>query len=461
MNRKIVCALLLIAFFLRVNAQKEIISTATGFLTAQKYAAANKYLDSVLKKHPNNTDALMMKGNVVLNFALDTTAPMQFITEDDESIYNNRISDKPKLLSRQSAYQVAKIWEKCLKQDSSRTDILKGLCTVYSMALMKDSLKKAILRLVADTPNDTNQVFNTCEYARNFKHRNRTDDAMDIYRFIAQQYPSVAGVRCDIASEYFYAGNQNAALLWLDSCYRAKNIDETSFLNGAFIYSLLGYFDDAQTVLSVYSKKLNRKMATFYYGLMLFSDSSLKYAPALEGFCHSVDSNSYFTEYSLAQKLLAYRDSFTLADYKALVEDAEIPDYYKGLIHYRAIKQFKNTCEPLLLYGILQSSIKNYPAAVQLLQEGETCQMKALQAEYWMFHYAFTLYRFGQKDKAMIYFKPLVRSTTAFTKQAAQYFLANILFEQNKKEEAKNIWQELATAKTETKYRALAKQQIR
>lgn len=461
MNRIIVCALVLVAASFKATAQQETIRVATDFIVAKKYISANRYLDSVLKKHPKNIDALMMKGNVVLNFALDTTAPMQFITDDDESIFSTRLSEKPKLLSRKSAYQVEKIWKKCLKQDSSRTDILKGLCTVYAMALMKDSLKNAILRLVAATPGDTNQVYNICEYARNFKQRNRFDEAMDIYRFIAQQYPFVAGVRCDIASEYFYSGNPNMALLWLDSCYRSKKIDETSFLNGAFIYSLLGYFDDAQTVLSVYSKQLNRKMATFYYGLMLFSDSSSRYAQALDGFCNSVDSNSYFTEYYIAKKLLAQQDSFTFTNYKTLAEDPEIPDYYKGLIHYRAIKQFKNTCEPLLLYGILQSSIKNYSAAVQFLQEGETCQMKAAQAEYWMFNYAYTLYKFGQADKAVVYFKPLVRSTSTFTKQATQYFLAKILFEQNKKEEGKKILQDLIASKTETKYRTIGKQLIR
>jgi len=461
MKRIAVLVFLSLVVCVTVNAQKEIISAATDFIVAKKYAAANRYLDSVLKKQPKNVDALMMKGNVVLNCALDSTKHMRVVSENDESIFSTALGEKPKLLSKKTVYQIEKIWNKCLKLDSTRADVVKGLCTIYSMALMKDSLKNSILQLIKTEKDDGEQAFRTCEYARKFKERNRFDDAIELYQFIAAQFPNVAGVRCDIASEYFYNGQTNQALLWLDSCYRSKEIDETSFLNGAFIYSLLGYYDDAQTVLSVYSKRFDRKMATYYYGLMLFSDSSSRYYDALSGFCSAIDTNAYTTEYYVAKKLLAYRDSFTLSNYKGLVEDNEIPDYYKGLIHQRAFKQFKNNCEPMLLYGVLQSSVKNYPAAVQFLEEGENCKMNAEQAEYWMQRYAYTLFMAGQKEKASVYFKPLMRSSNPFTQQAAKYFSAKFLIEQKKTEEAKSLFREIVAAKEKTKFGALAELRLK
>ncbi len=441
-------------------AQQNVISVTTEFIKQHKYQQANRYLDSVLKKNPRSVDALMMKGNVILNYALDTTKPMRFVTVDDASVFNTSVNEKPKLLSVKTVYQVEKIWRKCLAIDSSRADIRKGLCTLYAMALMKDSLKNEVVRLQkTEADTDGQQAFRMCEYARRFKERNRFDEAMVVYKFIALQYPLVAGVRCDIASEYFYAGRTNETLLWLDSCYRFKTVDETSLLNGAFTYSLLGFFDDAQTVLSNYSRIYKKNMAGFYYGLMLFSDSSNRYYDILNDFCQTIDSNAYTNEYNLSRKLLAYRDSFSLIDYKELIDDREIPDYYKGLLHQRAFKQFKNNCEPFLIYGVMQSSIKNYSAAVQFLEEGENCKMKAEQAEYWMLHYAYALYMFGEQGKAMVYFKPLMKSDKPFTAQAAKYFTAKILSEQKKIDEAKKLLGEIVLAKQATKYVALAKQE--
>jgi tetratricopeptide (TPR) repeat protein len=109
----------------------------------------------------------------------------------------------------------------------------------------------------------------------------------------------------------------------------------------------------------------------------------------------------------------------------------------------------------------MQSSIKNYSAAVQFLQEGENCKMKAEQAEYWILHYAYSLYMFGQKEKALLYFKPLMKSDKPFTTQAAKYFTALILLEQHKVEEAKKLVNEIVLSKQTTKYVELAKQELK
>ncbi len=453
----ILVVVVLLTFHFCALAQKEIITTGTDFIVAKNYKGANRYLDSVLKKEPKNVDALMMKGNVILNWAMDTTAPMQFITDADESPYVS-LKEKPKLLSARNVAAIEKFWRRALVIDSTRFDIRKGLCTIYAMALMKDSLKTEIVRLVSAEKDDGEQAFRTCEYARKYKERNRFDEGMEIYAFIAKLFPTVAGVRCDIGSEYYYNGKLNEALAWFDSCYNFKTVDETSFLNGAFTYSLLGYFDDAQSVLNTYSKVYDRKMDRFYYGLRLFSDSMDTYAPVLTEFCNAVDSNAYYNEVTLARRLLQYRDSFSIKDYKALIDDKEIQDYYKVLIHQRAVRQFNDNCEPFLIFGVLQASIQNYSAAVQFLEEGKTCKLGKSQTEYWLLHYGYTLYRLGQTENAAYYFKQLLESDNLFTKHAATYFVGKIKIQTGEVAEGKTMLHLLAAEPKPTKYVTIARQ---
>ena len=443
-------------------AQSEIVTATTTMIVAGRYDRANAYLDSVLKKNKRNVDALMMKGNVLLNQTLDTTQVYKDITENDESIFYATVGDKKaKIVLPETVTSIEKYWLKCIKLKPNRIDILKGLCTLYAMALQPDKLKTEIVALKNAEPNtDGEQVYNIAEYARKFKERGQFEQAIDLYCFIAQLFPNEAGIRCDIASEYFYAGNMRQTLVWLDSCYHFKTVDETSFLNGAFMYSELGYFDEAQNVFNTYSNIYNRKMGDFYYGLRLFADSNDKYISVLTTFYNTADSNTYYNESTLARKLLALTPNFSLPDYRKLIADEEIQDYYKVLIYHRAFLQFNDTCEPFLDYGTMQSTIKNYSAAVQFLEEGESCKLNPAETENWQLQYAYTLYMFDNKPRAMQFFTPLFTSRSPFIAQAAKYFTATILHQQNKPEAAQKLWQEIAAQKENIKYVELAKKRL-
>lgn len=450
-------ALLLIST--RLFSQQTIVSTATQLIVDKQYEQANRYLDSILHKDKKNVDALMMKGNVILNRDLANTPSLTLITKEEESIFNNQlgfIEHPVKVVSDTTLQQVESLWLQCLKTDSSRIDILKGLCTLYGMALKKEKLKAAIKKLVQqEKDEDGGQAYRTAEYARKFKERGRVEEAMELYRFIATLYPQLAGIRCDIASEYFYSGDIKSALQWLDSAFAQKDIDETTYLNGAFIYSNLGYFDNAQQTLDSYSKKFDRKMNQFYYGLHQFAEATKGWYDVLQYFSQMVDSNAYYTEVKLAQTLLQYKDSFSIADYSALIR-TDIPDYYKVLIHQRAVKQFPQSCEPFLQYGVFESFIKNYPAAIQFLEEGEHCNMDSSQLAYWQLNYGFALYQSGQYKSSLLRWQPLLRSGNKFMAQAAEYFTAKILLEQKQNQLAKTYLEKISASDTDTKYVTLA-----
>jgi tetratricopeptide (TPR) repeat protein len=323
--------------------------------------------------------------------------------------------------------------------------------------LMKKPLKEEMVRLMKSEMNDGEQPFRMAEYPRKFAERNRFEDAIDLYQFIAKLYPHVAGIRCDIASEFFYKGRIKESLAWLDSCYNFKTVDETSFLNGAFIYSELGYFDDAQNVLNTYSRLYGRKMDQFYYGLRQFADTSDKYYETLNAFCQAVDSNAYSTEVSAARKLMMYRDSFSLADFNGMVNDKEIPEYYKVLIFSRGLKQFPERCEPSAIYGIYQASIKNYSAAIQFLDEAETCPLQPAMREFALLAYGYALLDIDS-SKALQAFQLLYTSRNNFYQQAAKYFSVKILREEKHSEEAKKLSAELISAAEKTKYGELVQE---
>lgn len=129
--------------------QATAITVTTEFIKHRKWQQASHYIDSVIRKNPKDVDALMMKGNVILNYALDTTPPMQFAHyQSNASIFTGGVKDKPRLLAPKTVYAVERLWRKCLLLDSTRADISKGLCTIYAMALMRDSLEKEIVRLM-------------------------------------------------------------------------------------------------------------------------------------------------------------------------------------------------------------------------------------------------------------------------------------------------------------------------
>ena len=168
MKQVLLFAFLLFAAYHSLLAQQEIVSRATEFIVARKYDAANHYLDSILKKNPKSVDALMMKGNVILNRAEVNLPAVNEITVRDESIFYSATEPKEaKVLPIDTVRSIETYWSKCLKIDSTRNDIRKGLCTIYAMALMKDKLKEEIVALTKHEKNeDGEQPYRIAEYAR-------------------------------------------------------------------------------------------------------------------------------------------------------------------------------------------------------------------------------------------------------------------------------------------------------
>lgn len=440
-------------------AQHAVVETASLFIQKKDYTGANTYLDSILKKDKKNVDALMMKGNVILNKKWDESPTPLPLSADNETVFDTSFASlraTPPVIPQAIADEVEAYWFKCLNIDSNRLDIIKGLCSLYAISLQKEKLEKEITVLFRHQKDTTGeQAYNMAEYARKLKERERFDDAMEAYAFIAHLYPGLAGIRADIGAEYFYTGHMKEALSWLDSATGKKNIDETTYLNTAFIYSNLGYYDNCQMILERYDREYQRSMATFYSGLRLFADSNERYADKLQSFIQSTDSNSYYSEHQLAHQLLACKDSFTLGQLKMITASNNSP-WYLPLVMQRGMMQFKEQCQPYLIYGVYNGSIKNYGPAVQLLEEGENCRMTPAESTYWMLTYAYCLYKTGNAAKSDLYFQPLTATNDVCYKQAALYFLARNRAAAGDKDNARKLLASITGMPQQSKYSYLA-----
>src|SRR5579863_7740050 len=169
--------MLFLALFLHyshISAQTQIISTATGLITASRYDLAEHYLDSILKKNPKNIDARMMKGNVLLNYAWLNTTTNYFNIEKAESIFDTTAIDRSfftPVIPEDTSRMVEKYWKDCLAIDSSRVDILKGLCNLYSISLRTSDLKQQLAAMRGYITQNDENAFLFSEYARNLKAR--------------------------------------------------------------------------------------------------------------------------------------------------------------------------------------------------------------------------------------------------------------------------------------------------
>jgi len=462
-------AILLLFLLLSLSspAQQQIISTATDYIAHNQFVRADQYLDSILKLNPKTVDAIMMKGNVLLNQAWGSGAKSHFNTEKAESIFDSSAIDESyfvPIIPIDTSVKIDKLWKQCLEIDPTRTDIKKGLCNLYSLSLRTVELERQLIQMQSIITENEDNAYLYAEYARNLKIRGRFDDAMHVYAVIAGMFPNLAGIRCDMANEYFYAGDLNKCLQYLDSTLSETEVDQTSFINAAALYSELGYFDQAYNTFKRYSEKDTIIEADFYKGLLMFANMDSGYYNQLRKFIDGAREQSYYDELQLAQKLLPYgKVTFTYDDYRALATNEKISRYYRVLILQRGVRQFKGMCEPQFYLGNFYCSIRNYSAAVLLLesttfQQTDGCKFTDEQmGEQDVLDYSYTLYKMGEKEKAAINFEHLFNSNNNFIQQAAKYFAAKTNWEAGKKEDAKKLFEEVASAKIQTKYSWLSK----
>ncbi|MFN8277230.1 MAG: hypothetical protein U0T84_07095 [Chitinophagales bacterium] len=193
-TRTYVLGLVVILSTISAQAQGEFVPNVSAAIATENYGRAKELVDSALQVNPNDVNALMMKGNVLLNYGLSKITPIYPITLADENPMTTELAGlahPPQVVPAGLAHQVDAIWQRCLQLDASRTDIRSGLCTLYGMAVWRDSLMSLLPAVInASRPRGDSFAYVLETYGQLLEERGDTMGARGVYRQLEAYYPS-------------------------------------------------------------------------------------------------------------------------------------------------------------------------------------------------------------------------------------------------------------------------------
>lgn len=411
-----------------------------------------------LSKDPNDIDAIMMQGNIILNEYLNTQGSLAAFANTDESIYEQSIGylgEPVKTVPRDVAEKVAALWKRCLTLDNSRDDIHMGLCYLYSMALMKKELLERLPKIKASLPRIKNLYYNMGDYARMFEARNHPDDCFEVYEAILKLYPDVSGLASDVAGVYFRHGRMREGLKHMDAALRKKGADEMVYANGVLIFTILGRYDQARDAFKGLSGVKKNKEWQVYDGLLDYLRGNSGWKKKLASYVAGPEAGE--DSRSLAGFLLSRDNKDDLDSYRRSVDLAK-ESSIQILLHARARNRFPKSFEPGYRYAEMLVYYKNYDAALPVLREilGGTFTLTKDEREPVNFHYAWALQDSGNTQEADRVWKELLGSENFYMQSAAAYFLGKNAFERGAREEAVSYWKKVSDKAEKSKYATLS-----
>jgi tetratricopeptide (TPR) repeat protein len=264
--------------FLGISASAQsdvIINTVTLCIAEGRYNDAEKYLDSLIKDNPGSIDAMMMKGNVLLNYSIMQTPPLNIITLDDETIYSQDLASLKTPIVQIPRDQVPKIeqlWKRCIELDSGRLDIREGLCTLYGMADMKKELidyLPVMAKYGKEKGNDF--VYALMQYAQLLAEREDHEGSYEVYKKIAALYPAMPSVWCQLATAYGANGDLINARIYADKSFEVKSPDMPACGDALDIYSSVGDYTKALSVMKTASHDSTFIVYPFYDGIYRYA----------------------------------------------------------------------------------------------------------------------------------------------------------------------------------------------
>ena len=441
-----------------------IINTVTVCIAEGRFNDAEKYLDSLLKENPNSIDAMMMKGNVLLNYSIMQTPPMNLITPDDESVYSQDIASLKNptvLIPREKALKIEQLWKRCIQIDSGRLDIREGLCTLYGMADMKKELI-AYMPVIAKAGREKGNgfVYALMQYAQLLSERGDKEGAYETYKKIAPLYPSMTSVWCQLATAYSANGDLVNAKLYADKSFVMPTPDIAACGDALDLYSVLGDYTKALSIMKVASHDSTFIVYPFYDGIYRYAhhDSTWrkKILEYVRQFPIAPDSDILYTasKYMLAAE---FRDDYY--DFAKLLTFSN-SDFYTGLIAERAMHDYKDSILPYMAEAELMVLGHNYTKANTIYASLEKMKLDPQVENEYKLQYAYSLYCNGAYMKALSKWEDLNQVTDPAFFAVTNYFMGECYLKIGNKSKATSYFQTLVSSTDESKYSYLAKLQL-
>ena len=462
--------LCLLIIALHVSAQEVIINQTTLLIAEGKYNDAEKYLDSIIHSEPHNVTALMMKGNVLLNYALIQTPSLKNITLQDESILTKDVATLKNnivIIPRATATKVEQLWKQCIALDSSRLDIQKGLCSLYGMSLMRKELV-GYLPIISRSARDKGDEFayTLMEYPHLLLERGDKEGAGEAYQKVIALYPNTNGLWCQLALVHFDEGDLTHTRQYVEKAVSSPTHDMSACREALEIYTAIS---EPQKVLAMIRKTHKDTVFNeycFYLALDQYAHHDSTWRKSMNiylgQFSKSPDSNALFD----AARFMVSKN-FT-NDYKGTMSllNYNINDFSTRLITDRAMQDYKDSIMPYILSAQVAMNDKDYLKAAQVL--------KALNTRYpgqndMVYYYAYALYCAGDYrtalDKWSQYAEAARKTKFAQTEldrflAVPYYFIGQCHLRSGDKAKVIEYFKMILAGKDDSKYAYLAKVQL-
>lgn len=461
---KTLLSLLIALLTLTATAQEAIVNQATLLIAEGKYKDAEGYLDSILRAEPKNVTALMMKGNVLLNYVLVETPALHIISPEDESILTPDLAglrDNVTVVPRPAAERIARLWLQGIAIDSSRLDLRKGLCSLYGMALMRDELIAYLPIMKANTRDIGDHfAYTLTDYARLLHERGDTAGAYRVYRQIMDIYPSLLSLNCTFASLYFAAGDLAHAQYYAERGLHSATADRDACAEARDIYSLLAPMDTVPAMLAATDRDTLRGEHLFYAGLCKYAHHDATWKKDINQYLGrspvQADSDQVFDAalyIATDPEAGTYHGLLSLLTYR-------IGDYGARLVTTRLRHDFADSTLPYIIEAQILINDKRYKDAADLLATFTARHTATTETQR---YYAYALYQSGQ----------LAAATTAWQRYIAMeqkagnisdsvlavpyYYIARALWLSGDKSQAGDYFAKILAGKDDSKYAYLAK----
>jgi|GEM_PF-2681521 len=451
---------------LSASAQSDvIINTVTLCIAEGRYNDAEKYLDSLLIDNPNSIDAMMMKGNVLLNYSIMQTPPLNAITLDDETIYSQDLASLKNptvLIPKDQVPKIEQLWKRCLDLDSGRLDIREGLCTLYGMADMKKELLDYMPLMAKYSKEKGNDfVYALMQYAQLLSDRGDHEGSYEVYKKIAVLYPAMPSVWCQLATAHSTNGDLINARIYADRSFEVKAPDMAACGDALDIYSAVGDYTKALSVMkTVAGEDSSFIVYPFYDGIYRYAhhDSTwrMRILDYVKQFPIAPDSDILYTasKYMLATEFKGDYNDFT-----QLLTFSN-SDFYTGLLTDKAMHDYKDSILPYLASAELMVLGHNYTKANTIYEKLEKKKMDTVVKMEYQLQYAYSLYCAGQYAKAANKFIELHKIADPAIAAMTYYFMGRCYLKLGERDKAISYLQAVLNSNDESKYTYLTKLQL-
>ncbi len=168
------------------------------------------------------------------------------------------------------------------------------------------------------------------------------------------------------------------------------------------------------------------------------------------------DSNAFY----LAARFMvsdAFRENYK--GYNDLLK-FNLSDFCLQLIAERATKDFKDSVQPVLIYGQILINCKNYPKAVQVLKTIDGRVKGDARLDHLLLS-AYALYRTRDYNGAIAKWTLAGKEKIPFFRATSNYFLGASYLKLGNVEKAKTYFKALVDSKDDSKFGYLASQQLK